>query len=80
MLGLFLRKRKILGDAFLAGGNKVVFRLAIPANLFVSLYVAEITDAFDLGFVIFCIYFNVVLKITDYDDKVVLFLMILAIQ
>jgi len=60
MLGLFLRKRKILGDAFLAGGNKVVFRLAIPANLFVSLYVAEIADAFDPAFVAFAVAFTLI--------------------
>ncbi|MCL2415684.1 MAG: AEC family transporter [Defluviitaleaceae bacterium] len=58
VLGYFLKKRGILGEGFLKGGNKVVFMFGIPANLFISLYTAEISDIFDIGFVIFAVVFT----------------------
>jgi len=58
VLGYFVKGRGMIDETFLNGGNKVVFRLGIPANLFISLYIAEIGDAFDFGFVLFAIIFT----------------------
>ncbi len=41
LLGVFLRRRKLLSDGFLETGNKLVFRLGLPAMLFLNVYSIE---------------------------------------
>jgi len=52
-LGYIAKRMGLLTDTFLAGGNKVIFHMAIPATLFNSLYSADLSEVFDLGFIAF---------------------------
>lgn len=38
LLGVFLRRKKMLSTGFLETGNKLVFRLGLPCTLFVNVY------------------------------------------
>jgi len=52
-VGYALKRIGLISDAFAAGGNKAVFYLAIPASLFSSIYNANLSEIFDLRFMIF---------------------------
>lgn len=45
LLGIWLRRRKLLSDGFLETGNKLVFRLGLPCMLFINVYSIESLDA-----------------------------------
>lgn len=45
LLGVWLRRRKLLSDGFLDTGNKLVFRLGLPCMLFVNVYSIENLNA-----------------------------------
>jgi len=49
-LGYALKKTGFLNDNFVAVGNKVVFYVALPASLFMSVYTAEINYMLDWSF------------------------------
>ncbi|MCR5823413.1 MAG: AEC family transporter [Lachnospiraceae bacterium] len=53
-LGWFLKNKGFIGDTFLSQGNKLVFRVFLPAMLFLSTYRIESLDNIDFGFVIYC--------------------------
>lgn len=52
--GFFLKKVKIIKDGFLASANKFNFTVTLPVLLFVDLSSADIKQAFDLKFLLFC--------------------------
>ena len=45
LLGVWLRRRKLLSDGFLETGNKLVFRLGLPCMLFVNVYSIDSLEA-----------------------------------
>lgn len=53
VIGYGAKRVGLLSDAFLAGGNKVIFYLAIPATLFNSIYAADLGEVFDPAFIAF---------------------------
>ena len=55
LLGYWLRRIGFLSDGFLKTGNKLVFRLCLPATLFVNVY--EITSLTDVAWdvVVYCL-------------------------
>ncbi|MCL2571590.1 MAG: AEC family transporter [Defluviitaleaceae bacterium] len=54
-LGLILKKKGFLSESFVSVGNKVVFYIALPASIFLSVYTAELGDLLDWGFVAFAV-------------------------
>lgn len=55
LLGVFLRKRKLLGDGFLDTGNKLVFRLGLPVMLFVNVYSIESFQDVPWGLILYAV-------------------------
>jgi len=53
LLGIFLKRRKIINDNFIAMGNKVIFYFAIPATIFNHIHRADLSVVFDLQFLMF---------------------------
>ena len=53
VVGYGARRVGFITDGFLAGANKVIFYLAIPAMLFNSLYTADLGEVFDPGLMAF---------------------------
>jgi len=54
-LGYILKRKEFLSEGFVATGNKVVFYIALPANIFLSVYTAELGELLDWGFVAFSV-------------------------
>jgi len=54
-LGYALKKTGFLSDNFVAIGNKVVFFIALPASVFMSVYTAEVGDLLDWNFAAFSV-------------------------
>ncbi|MDR2182832.1 MAG: AEC family transporter [Clostridiales bacterium] len=57
--GYVAKRMGLIGDAFLTGGNRVVFYLAIPAALFNSLYATDLGEAFDPAFMAFVAFWTI---------------------
>lgn len=53
-LGFFLKKVNIIKEGFLKSANKFNFTVTLPVLLFVDLSTADIKEAFDLKFLLFC--------------------------
>ncbi len=53
LLGCGLRQRGVLPESFLPVGNKLVFRIFLPAMLFYNVYNIESLDAIDWGLVLY---------------------------
>jgi hypothetical protein len=53
LLGVWLKRRGIIGDSFVKQGNKVIFYFAIPVTMFNHIHRANLTDVFDPRFLIF---------------------------
>ena len=53
IIGVMLRYFKIVDDGFLTIGNKIVFLVFLPVMLFGSVFNAELSDSFDVGFILF---------------------------
>jgi len=53
LLGIFLKRRKMINDNFIAMGNKVIFYFAIPATIFNHIHRADLSVVFDLWFLVF---------------------------
>ena len=53
VIGYIAKRAGLISDGFLAGGNKIIFYLAIPTTLFNSLYGVNLGDVFDPGFMAF---------------------------
>ena len=60
-LGYSLKKMDILTSSFVTSGNKIVFYLALPAALFRSVYMAELSELLDWGFAIFAMGISLVI-------------------
>ncbi|MCL2528502.1 MAG: AEC family transporter [Defluviitaleaceae bacterium] len=54
-LGYILKRKGFLSEGFVSTGNKVVFYIALPANIFLNVYSAELGDLLDWGFVGFSV-------------------------
>ena len=52
-IGVVLRRFRIVDEGFLAKGNRIVFLIFLPAMLFGSVYHSELSDSFDVGFILF---------------------------
>lgn len=52
--GFFLRKVNVIKEGFLPSANKFNFTVTLPVLLFVDLSTADIKEAFDLKFLLFC--------------------------
>lgn len=52
-LGVWLRRRGMLTDGFIEGGTRLVFNVALPALLFISISKTEIGAATNLGLIAF---------------------------
>ena len=52
--GYFLKKVNIIKEGFLASANKFNFTVTLPVLLFVDISMADIRQAFDLKFLLFC--------------------------
>lgn len=55
VLGYILRRKQFLSDNFLAVGNKLVFRVLIPAMLFINVYNIPSFSSIRWDIVLFCI-------------------------
>ena len=54
VLGYVLYQKKFLSDGFVAGANKFVFYVALPAQLFRDLGSTDVRATFDGAYVLFC--------------------------
>lgn len=55
LLGFCLRRVGLLSEAFLSGGNKLVFRVLLPVMLFFNVYKTEGTSALPWDLIAYCI-------------------------
>jgi hypothetical protein len=53
LFGIFLKRRGLIGDAFITQGNKVIFYFAIPATIFIRIHDANLSEVVDARFLIF---------------------------
>ena len=53
LLGIFMKRRGMINDSFVAQGNKVIFYFAIPVTIFNHIHVADLSNVFDLRFLVF---------------------------
>ena len=52
-LGWFSYRIKMVGDGFVSGLNRLVFTYCLPAAIFMSIFQANLSEAFDFGMVSF---------------------------
>ena len=55
LAGALLRRAGLLSGEFVKTGNRLVFFVALPASLFLSAFRADLSVAFDAGFVLFAV-------------------------
>ena len=55
VLGVLMKRKKFITDGFVAICDKLVFKLSLPALLFVDIVTADAGDALDVGLIIFCV-------------------------
>ena len=55
ILGYILKKTGIIGAGFLESGNKIVYYIGLPAQLFRSVYTTDIREYMDLRFTLFAL-------------------------
>jgi len=53
LLGILMKRRKMISDTFVTQGNKAVFYFAIPVTIFNHIHVADLSAVFDLTFLLF---------------------------
>lgn len=53
LLGIFLKRRGMIGETFVTQGNKVIFYFAIPTTIFNHIHRADLSAVFDLRFLVF---------------------------
>jgi len=58
LFGAFLKYKGFVDVPFLNTGNKLVFLFGIPANVFVSIYRADITEVFNPAFIAYAVVFT----------------------
>jgi len=54
-LGYFLRCKEITNDAFVQKGNFLVFKVILPANLFLTVYNQNVGEIIDIPFILFTV-------------------------
>ncbi len=54
LLGVLMKKRGFIDDGFIAICDKLVFKLALPALLFIDIATADAGDTLDVRLIIFC--------------------------
>ena len=55
VVGYFSRRWKLVDEGFLKGCTKLVFYIAIPANIFMSIMGNNIRDSFDIPLLIYVV-------------------------
>ncbi len=55
LLGVLMKRKKFITDGFVAICDKLVFKLSLPALLFVDIVTADAGDTLDVGLIIFCV-------------------------
>ncbi|MCL2286326.1 MAG: AEC family transporter [Firmicutes bacterium] len=58
LFGAFLKHKEFIDPIFLNTGNRLVFMFGIPANVFISLYRVDITQVFNIGFIVYAMVFT----------------------
>jgi hypothetical protein len=53
LLGVFLKRKGMINDNFVTMGNKVVFYFAIPTTIFNHIHRADLSEVFDVTFLVF---------------------------
>lgn len=51
LIGIVLNKFKFLNEDYFKASNKLVFRIALPASIFSSLYKVDFNKIFDIGLI-----------------------------
>ncbi len=46
-IGYYLKQKEVLDDEFIKSGNKIVFSLALPCTMFLQVYNADFSEAFN---------------------------------
>jgi len=54
-LGYFLRRKNITTDGFVKNGNFLVFKIALPASLFHTVYSQDVGEIIDFRFIVFTV-------------------------
>jgi len=54
-IGIFLKRKNFLNDGEVKKVNKLVFQVLLPALMFTNLYGAEVSEAFDLKMIGYCV-------------------------
>lgn len=60
LLGLFLRQKKLVTESFVDSTSKFVFRISLPALIFLKLYDIDLSAKFDIGFFLFIVIATVI--------------------
>jgi len=58
LFGAFLKYKSFIDVPFLNMGNRLVFLFGIPANVFISIYRADITEVFNPAFITYAVVFT----------------------
>ena len=58
VFGAFLKHKGFVDTPFLNTGNRIVFLFGIPANVFISIYRADITEVFNPAFITYAVTFT----------------------
>ena len=54
-LGFLLKKKRFIDGDFVATGNKVCFKIFLPALLFINIYQTDVSEVIDFGFILFAV-------------------------
>lgn len=63
-IGYFLKKIKLVDEAFIRTGNKIVFRVLLPVMLFSNVYKIENLGEVELGYVLYALFAVVTVFVT----------------
>ncbi len=55
LLGYVLKRSRLLPDAFYSASEKMVFKIALPCNLFMNVYNADAKTTFSAPLIVFCV-------------------------
>lgn len=55
LIGVFMKKKNFIDDKFVSVCDKLVFKLALPALLFIDIAEADPGDSLDISLIIFCV-------------------------
>ena len=53
LLGIWVKRRGMIGDVFVTQGNKIIFYFGIPTTIFNHIHRADLSTVFDVRFLVF---------------------------